>query len=71
MQYFASERPDNRGRAGSGRLVSADSPLIVDASLSESLYIITDHQRRCQGSVELGLPQAVRDAPHIQMRQAY
>lgn len=29
MQYFASERPDNRAQAGPVRLVSADSPLIV------------------------------------------
>lgn len=46
-------------------------PSLSDASLPESLYIITDHQRRCQGSVEVGLPQAVRDAPHIQMRRPY
>lgn len=72
MHYFAGERPDNKAQSGSVEPVSTDSTLIVGCLAPwESLYIISDHQRHCQESVELGLPQAVRDARHIQMRQAY
>lgn len=72
MHCFAGERPDNKAQSGSVKPVSTDSPLIVGCLAPwESLYVISDHQRHCQESVELGLPQAVRDARHIQMRQAY
>lgn len=72
MHCFAGERPDNTAQSGSVKLVSTDFTLIVGCLAPwESLYVISDHQRHCQESVEVGLPQAVRDARHIQMRQAY
>ena len=58
MHEFAWERPDNKTQPGSETPGSADSPLIVGCLVPwESLYIISDHQRHCQESVELGLPQ--------------
>lgn len=69
MHYFAGERPDNKAQPGSVKQVSNDSTLIVGCLAPwKTLYIISDHQKHCQESVELGLPQAVRDARHIQMR---
>lgn len=60
MHLFAGERPDNEAQAGSVKPVSSDSPLIVGCLAPwESLCVITDHQRPCQESVEVGLPQAV------------
>lgn len=72
MHYLAGERPDNKAQSGSAQPASTDStPIVRCLTPWESLYVISAHQRRCQESVELGLPHTVRDATHIQMRQAY
>lgn len=72
MHYLAGERQDNKAQSGSVKAASTDStPIVGCLTPWESLYVISDHQRHCQESVELGLPQTVRDTRHIQMRQPY